>query len=185
MSTNEVKNDIIESQLKAVDEMFSIKYITGENAKFSRTEGGFLSMSFMGEHYQRVQPYRAFPFTDPDIYISIRTGSGNDSKEIGMIEALSQLDEEARTMIREQLELRYFMPEIIKIHSVREEYGYSYWDVTTDRGECRFTTSMGGGTAASLSEIRLIIRDVDDNRFEIKDINKLTASELKMLDLYL
>ena len=28
---------------------------------------------------------------------------------------------------------------IIKIRSIRDEYGYSYWDVITDKGTCRFT----------------------------------------------
>ena len=51
----EEKNDIIQSQLKAVDEMFVINYITGDNAVFEKTEGGFLSMSFNGEFYPRVQ----------------------------------------------------------------------------------------------------------------------------------
>lgn len=37
----EEKNDIIQSQLKAVDEMFIINYITGDNAVFEKTEGGF------------------------------------------------------------------------------------------------------------------------------------------------
>lgn len=178
-------NDIIQSQLKAVDEMFTINYITGENAVFERTQGGFLAMRYMEEYYPRIQPYRAFPFTHSDRFISIRTNQGNEGKEIGMIEDLKSLPDEYRKMIEEQLELRYFMPEIIRIHSIREEYGYSYWDVVTDRGECRFTTNMSAGTAVSLSDIRMIIKDVDDNRFEIKDIRKLSASELKMLDLYL
>ena len=170
----EEKNDIIQSQLKAVDEMFVINYITGDNAVFEKTEGGFLSMSFNGEFYPRVQPYRAFPFTQPEQYISIRTGSGNESREIGLIENLLEMPEHYKKIIEEQLELRYFMPEIIRIHSIREEYGYSYWDVSTDRG-----------TAVSLSDVRMIIKDVDDNRFEIRDLGKLTASELKMLDIYL
>ena len=34
----EEKNDIIQSQLKAVDEMFIINYITGDNAVFEKTE---------------------------------------------------------------------------------------------------------------------------------------------------
>ena len=181
----EEKNDIIQSQLKAVDEMFIINYITGDNAVFEKTEGGFLSMSFNGEFYPRVQPYRAFPFTQPEQYISIRTGSGNESREIGLIENLLEMPEHYKKIIEEQLELRYFMPEIIRIHSIREENGYSYWDVSTDRGECRFTTNMSQGTAVSLSDVRMIIKDVDDNRFEIRDLGKLTASELKMLDIYL
>ena len=120
-------NDIIKSQLKAVDEMFNINYITAENALFERTPGGFLAMRYKDEYYPRIQPYRAFPFTDSDRFISIRTNNGNENKEIGMIEELKSLPEEYRRMIEEQLELRYFMPEIIRIHSIREEYGYSYW----------------------------------------------------------
>ncbi len=40
--------------------------------------------------------------------------------------------------------LRYFTPVIQKIHSIKEENGFSYWDTETDRGACRFTVRMGG-----------------------------------------
>ena len=50
----EEKNDIIQGQLKAVDEMFTINYITGDNAVFERTSGGFLAMRFNGEYYSAL-----------------------------------------------------------------------------------------------------------------------------------
>ena len=95
-------NDIIKSQLKAVDEMFNINYITAENALFERTPGGFLAMRYKDEYYPRIQPYRAFPFTDSDRFISIRTNNGNENKEIGMIEELKSLPEEYRMIADEE-----------------------------------------------------------------------------------
>jgi hypothetical protein len=36
-----------------------------------------------------------------------------------------------------------------------------------------------------LSETRILISDVDENRFEIPDVMKLSAGERKKLDLFL
>lgn len=36
-----------------------------------------------------------------------------------------------------------------------------------------------------LSETRILISDIDENRFEIPDVTVLSAKELKMLDLFL
>lgn len=176
---------IIKSQNEKVESMFSIDFLTPENASVRRTEGGLLSATVNGREYKRVRPVRCFPFTNPSEYISLREGSGNESKEIGMLRNIDSLGAEAAALIKEQLDMMYFMPLIKRIKNIREEYGYSYWDVETDRGEARFTVTMGGNSINKLSETRLIINDLDGNRFEIRDTSKLTGKELKMLDLYL
>lgn len=176
---------IIKSQNEKVESMFSIDFLTPENASVRRTEGGLLSAVVNGKEYKRVRPVRCFPFTNPTEYISLREGSGNESKEIGMLRDIDSLGAEAAALIKEQLDMMYFMPLIKRIKNIREEYGYSYWDVETDRGEARFTVTMGGNSINKLSETRLIINDLDGNRFEIRDTSKLTGKELKMLDLYL
>ena len=53
---NMENNDIIKSQLKAVDEMFNINYITAENALFERTPGGFLAMRYKDESQDSALP---------------------------------------------------------------------------------------------------------------------------------
>ena len=58
-------NDIIKSQLKAVDEMFNINYITAENALFERTPGGFLAMRYKDEYYPRIQPCLLYTSPSP------------------------------------------------------------------------------------------------------------------------
>ena len=95
----------------------------------------------------------------------------------------SEYSSENLGFIKKQLELRYFTPKITGINKVKEEYGYSYWDVATDRGPCRFTADQNG--VVKLSQTRLIINDVDGNRFELPDVTALSSKELRMIDLYI
>ncbi len=166
------------------DEMTALCYLTKENAEFSRTEGGFVSLKYDGKEWDRVQVIRLFPFTEPDKFISIRTVEER-SKEIGVIEDFSKVTKETKEMLLEQLNLHYFTPVIKKIINIKDEYGYAYFHVMTDRGECRFTINMGGNAVVRLSESRLLITDLDENRFERPDVFKLSQKEQRKLDLFL
>ena len=165
-------------------ELLELRYLTKENSRFARTEGGFASLVYRDKSYERVSVYRTFPFSAPEEYISIREPD-EKAKEIGVIRALSELDPEQAQIIREHLELRYFMPKIRKITEVRDEYGYAYFDVITDMGEAHFVIPMSGGAIVTLSDVRLIITDLDGNRYEIEDVTKLGSGEQKKLDMYL
>ncbi len=169
---------------KETEEMLKINLLNEKNTKFIRTEGGFMGLKTGETSYPRVNAVRMFPFTDPDRFISIRT-TGEHSKEIGIIENMSDLSKETAKLINEQLELRYFTPVITGIKSIKDEYGYAYFDVMTDRGECRFAIHMGGSDVVHLSETRILITDIDENRFEIPNILELTPGERKKLDLFL
>lgn len=153
-----------------------------KNAKFEKTQGGFITLSYNGVFYERVKIIRLFPFTDPDRYLSVRDGNEN---EIGVIEDLKKLPEETATLIKAQLELYYFTPVIEKIIGIKDEYGYAYFHVMTDRGECKFTINMGANAVSKLTETRLLITDLDGNRFEIPDVLALTVKEQRKLDLFL
>lgn len=183
------EDDVLEQQKQVVEDIIAVRSITKDNSAFSRTDGGFVSLKFTGENgkakvYNRVAVHRCFPHSDPAHYISIREPEG-DGREIGLIEDLSRLSDDTRAMLEEQMSLRYFAPKIVKIRHIREEYGYSYWDVITDKGACRFTVRMGGGSVYSIGKNRYLINDLDGNRFEIPDLYKLTAREIKMLDLFI
>lgn len=166
------------------EEMLRIRYLTKENAEFKRTGTGFLSLKLDDTFYPRVKVVRMYPFTQKEEYISIRTPDER-SKEIGIIEKMSTLDDETRQMLNEQLNLRYFTPVIEKIKNIKDEYGYAYFDVVTDHGECQFTIQMGSNAVVHLSDVRILILDIDENRFEIPDVSQLSARERKKLDLFL
>lgn len=180
----EMEKDILKAERSEVDKLLEIKIINRENAVFKQTAGGLLTLHLEGEDKGQVNVIRTFPFTDADSFLSVRTAD-DKQRELGLIEKLSDLDEETVKIITHQLEMRYFMPQILRIYSVKEEYGHTYWHVLTDKGECRFTSPSGSAGAVMRKGNRAIICDCDRNRFEIKDVSKLTAKELKKLDLYL
>lgn len=166
------------------EELLEMRFLTKDNAKFSRTDGGFVALKFGEKEYSRVGVYLTFPLTMPEEYISIREAD-EKAKEIGIIEKLSQLDKEQQDMIREQIKLRYFMPTITKVLDIKDEYGYAYWNVTTTFGACRFTTRMSGDAVILLGESRLMVTDIDGNRYEIPDFYQLSLTERKKLDLFI
>lgn len=181
--------DILAKEQQTVEELLAIRPLTADNAVFTRTAGGFLSLDYTdarGEikHYDRVAVHRCFPFSDPDIYISIRESEG-DGREIGLIERLRDLPAATQALLDEQLALRYFMPVIERIQDIKEEYGYTYWDVLTDKGACHFTVRNGSSDVYPIGPHRYVVTDLDGNRFEIPDITRLTAREMKKLDLFI
>lgn len=173
-----------EALKKESEELLQMRFLTPDNAVFARTEGGFLSLKTGDKEYSRVGVYLTFPLTNPEEFISIREAD-EKAKEIGMVEKLSQLPTDQQDMIREQIKLRYFMPVITKVLDVKDEYGYAYWHVMTSFGMCRFTTQMSGDAVISLSDSRLMVTDIDGNRYEIPDFYQLSVMERKKLDLFI
>ena len=173
-----------EALKKESEELLAMRFLTSENSVFSRTEGGFLSLKTGEKEYTRIGVYLTFPLTNPEEFISIREAD-EKAKEIGLIGKLSDLPSDQQEMLREQIRLRYFMPVITRILDIKDEYGYAYWHVMTDFGACRFTTQMSGDAVISLSDSRLLVTDIDSNRYEIPDFYQLNVMERKKLDLFI
>lgn len=173
-----------EALKKESEELLEMRLLNGENALFARTAGGFVSLKTKDKEYPRVGVYLTFPLTNPQEYISIREAD-EKAKEIGLIEKLSLLPADQQEMLNEQIRLRYFTPVITKILDVKDEYGYAYWNVVTTFGSCRFTTHMSGNAVVHLSDSRLLVTDIDGNRYEIPDFYSLSVGEKKKLDLFI
>lgn len=157
-----------------------IRYLTPKNSRFEGTAGGFLRLTLDdGTTYTRVGLYRTFPFTLGDRYVSVRDV---DEKEIGMIEDPSDFPKDVATLLREELDRRYFTPEIRSIENIKEEFGYAYWEVQTDAGPRRFTVRDMQQNLILLTETRLLVIDVDGNRFEIPDYRELNLKGRKLIE---
>ena len=154
--------------------------------RFAATAGGFLALTVsageQAEHFPRINAYRTFPLSDADRYISLRDADGN---EIGILESLTDLARDQEDLLRAELERRYFTPVIQQVRSVKEEFGYSYWLVDTDAGPRRFTVQSGKNNVTVVAERRLLIVDVDGNRFSIADYTRLDRSVLRTLETLL
>lgn len=169
--------------------------LTTENASFFRSEGGLVSLKLKKEDgsiefFERVLPIRSFPITDPDEFISIREPDSkgkNKSKgdEIGMIRLLSDFDKETVTLLSEELDRRYFTPQISKIFSVKDKFGYSYWEVQTSAGRISFVMNNPSSNIRTLEDGRVFIHDIDGNCFEITEPEKLDKASFRFIEIYM
>ncbi|TNJ65326.1 DUF1854 domain-containing protein [Paenibacillus hemerocallicola] len=161
-------------------EAAKIRYVTERNATFRKTEGQMLAMTVDGTEHPAVYVHCSFPHTNKRIYLSIRT---HDNKELGMIRSLDDFPKATADLIEEQVTIRYFAPEITKVVKIKEEFGYSYWETETTAGICRFTVRSGGGHVKLVTDSRLLISDVDGNRFVIPDLERLSEKEYRMVEM--
>lgn len=161
----------------------NIEYIDAKTAHFQRTEGGFLGLRIGGRRpFKRVHLYRMFPLSEPERFISVRDEKEN---EIGVIESLRSFPDETVQMLAEELARRYYSPVIERLISLKEEFGYTYWDSETNAGVCRFTVKGGGSNVFQVADDTLLVIDVDGNRFTFPDFEKTEAKYLKIIDTML
>jgi len=161
----------------------NITYLKPGNVVFKQSEGCFLSLTLEnGEFYPKVDLIRAYPFTKPREYISVRSPEG---KEIGIIRELDAFPAKVVRILEQELERRYFTPNILKIYSIKEEFGYYYWHVDTEAGTRKFITKRDDQNIRLLKNNGVLITDVDGNRFVIEDYNKLDALSYKLIELIL
>src|SRR6185369_15591445 len=104
---------------------------------------------------------RAFPISDPDRFIGFLD---SDGKDIGIVKDPDLLDPDSQRIVAEELELRYFVPVIEKVVSVKEEFGSVYWTVETNRGPKEFVVRNLKDSVLELPGNRAILTDVDGNR---------------------
>ena len=128
--------------------------------------------------YLSVKAVFAAPLSHPNAYISLIDDKG---EEICMIPSLDDLDEGTCEVIQKELAKRYLSAVIYKIDAMRSEFGVSYWDVQTDRGEREFVVEENPNQFIWLSDTRVLIIDVDGNRFDIPDYTHLDAQSIRLM----
>ena len=116
-----------------------------------------------------VRLRRAFPWSEPSRFISVRDADG---KELLLIDDLEQLDGRRRKMIEDWLADTSFIPRIVAVDEVDVRFGYQQWKVRTDRGPAAFRVQE-----------REDIRFLPDGRFRIKDADGTVYEMVSLADL--
>lgn len=156
-------------------------WLTDENADFS-FENNFLYVEIDGVKV-RAFLCRQFPFELEWEFISVMNAEG---EELGIVRRISDMGETAQQLLRAELERRYYSPAIERILSVKERYGFSYWKVKcTGEGEVNFTLRDTYRSIIHAGETRVILLDVNGNRFHIPDVSLLDRKSYKKIELYL
>jgi len=167
--------------------------LTKENSKFILSEGNLISLDFTNdknerEFVERVVIYRCFPFTHPNEFLSVRepeTKEHGKGCEIGMIKNLSDMDDESAKAINEELERRYFTPVITKIKSIKEKFGYFYFELDTLSGPASFVLGDIFQNIRKLNDGRIFLKSLDGGTFQILDATKLDPASYKRIEVYL
>jgi hypothetical protein len=116
-----------------------------------------------------VRVRRAFPWSAPDRYVSVRDAEG---KELLLIDSLEPLDDGRRSVIERALGDGSFVPRITSVQDVDVRFGYQQWKVMTDRGPAEFRVQE-----------REDIRFMPDGRFRIKDADGTVYELIRLEDL--
>ena len=159
-----------------------VKFLDAANVKIARNSFEELIVELPdGTSYTNVEPIRSFPLTDSNKYISLLDDEG---KEIGIIRDIKHLPRESAKVLRSELQKRYFMPKITKIHQLEGEFGVTQWVVETNRGPVTFGMRTRYDVV-SLENGRVFIKDVDGNRYEIENYHRLDPESITLLETQL
>lgn len=177
-------------------------YFTPENARFYLTAGGLVGLeafippvgkddlsddgnadlSPVWQDLGRVFLHRAFPYDLPDKFISVLD---KDGKEYGMVKDITDFPKETQDILCGELKRKYFTPVITKINTVSAKFGYTYWEADSDMGKLSFSMHDTYRNISKVGGNRLILTDVDGNRYEIKDYMALDRKSFRKIELYL
>lgn len=156
-----------------LDANFDLIFLDPKKVKLYHTGGSAIRATVsdpqIGEErtYLLCQIARAFPLSESEKYIGLRDGK---DKDIGMLETLDGLDTETRAIIDEELERRYFMPRVTKVHKAKKEFETVTFEVDTDKGPRTYSVQNMRESSQEISPGRVLITDRTGARFEIPDV---------------
>jgi hypothetical protein len=145
-----------------------------------RDGSGRLRLTIEGDRsFVEAKVVRAFPLSDDQHYLGFLDGK---DRVIGLVAQPAGFDEETRLTIESELRRRYFTPTITRVYEASEEFGSVYCDVETDHGRRQFVAHGFRDTLQELSDGRLLLADVDGNRYIIKDWQHLDPRSKRLLE---
>ena len=158
-------------------------YVENDMARFTRKDITHVDMElFGGKIYENLEPRRLFPMSGKEKYITLLDEEG---VEQAVIRDLKTLPKEARQMIENCLQEYYLIPKVETILSIEEKFGVVAMNVETDRGAARIELRSNLHGLKLLYGGRVLMRDNNDNRYEIPDLQKIDKRSRMLIDAYL
>ena len=165
-----------------------IEYITSAELSFYCNESGLIMAKVNGEDIGRVAVLRMFPFEYEEEYLCVRCENykrSDKEAEVGIIRKLSDFSSEQVEIVRAELNKRYFIPDILKVNEVKDEFGHTMWKTETTAGEREFTVTDMSSNVLNLGNNRIMLVDVYGNRYYIPDFTKTDDKTMKILEIWI
>ncbi len=177
---------IAANSMQSLSEAIDIGFLDLVQAKFFKTPGGFTGLQYKGAEHKRISLRRALPLGDPSSYISV---ADHENKEIGIIRSLSDLTGEQLQIVLEELDRRYYCPNVLEIKSIKDKLGYVYMEMVIGGKDGKTDKTCAvkdvNRNIRMLKNEKLIIFDVDGNRYIIPSLEGLDKKSLKRLEPFL
>lgn len=156
------------------------RYIEGPEVRFTPNDKIFVDAEFFtGEKFTELELHRFFPVTGLRRYIAL---VDKDGEAIAVIRNIDELLPESKKVVEDCLNEYYMIPRIKRFIEMSEKFAIWMWTAETDRGVCTFEIRNHLTAVKPLYDGRVLIKDANDNRYEIPDIKKLDKKSLKMLN---
>jgi len=159
-------------------------YIDRYTAKIERTDLYRVRLTLKdGTVYENLEPKKLFPFSKSTLYITLLN---EEEKEVGFVRDLDEIDDASRKALEECFHEYYLIPKITKVLDCEDKFGTLKWTVETDRGTITFQIRNRQSDIKTLRpSCRVLVRDSNDNRYEIPDYSLLDKRSLHLLFSYL
>ena len=155
------------------------RYIEGPEVKFTENDKIFVDAEFYtGEKFTELELHRMFPITGLTKYIALLDKDGN---EIAVIRNIDDLMPKSKKVVQNCLTEYYMIPRITRFIKMSEKFKIWMWTAETDKGICTFEIRNHITAIKPLYDGRVLIKDANDNRYEIPDVNKLDKKSLSMI----
>ena len=173
--------------MNSIQSQMDLGIIDVKEAEFYATEGGFAGLKYKGEDHKHIILRRIMPLQQPMEYISV---ADPENKEIGILKAVADLPKAQQDVVIHELDNRYYSPEVLEVMSVQDKLGYVYMEMRLKNKQgAEYTKNCAvkdvSRNIRMLSNTRVIIFDVDGNRYMINDVANLNRQSMRKLDAYL
>lgn len=154
--------------------------------KFAKEKSGYLTLDFGGEIYHKVNPTRLQPFYSKTTYISLSyENEEKEFREIGVIKDMRELPEEQFALLDDYLEYKYYMPEITKIYSIKDNMrGSIFVKADTTSGEKTICIRDWYQNFRIIGYSYLYVNDADGNKYFCPDTEKLDKKSRIILEMF-
>lgn len=157
-------------------------YIENDMAQFTRKDITLVDVQLQdGSNFRDLEPRCLFPSSNRRKYITLLDEKGTEQ---AVIRDLDSLPPQQRGIIEGCLEEYYLIPRITKILETTERFGLITLMTETDRGPAKIEIR---NLLYGFKQIgnRLLLRDSNDNRYEIPDLTRLDKHSRHLLDNFI
>lgn len=174
--------------IKTGNEAYDLVYLEARTVRFGYEGENLTMIDSDGTYYPRVTLRRCFPLSaqNTNIMVCVPGVENEHGAELGILKEVDELVGESREAVLRELAQHYFVPVVKKIHTIRDEFGFLYWSVDTDRGPKDFIMrdSIISSTRR-VSDRRWLLIDINQTRYEVHEFHTLDKQSQDLLSRYL